>query len=81
MGLRKVTLYLTPFVVLALLAWVCRVLARRAWDRMPLEKTPSPYDRSQRRNRAGAAVWYEGRPHVGRVLFARRRTISRTEDK
>jgi hypothetical protein len=76
-----VIINLTPFVALLLLGWATRVLARRAWDQMPLEKTPSPYDRSQARNRAGATVYYEGRPHVKQMHFARRRRISRTEDR
>lgn len=67
---------LTPFLVLVLLGWGARVLARRAWEQMPLEKTPSTYTRSQDRNRAGAAVYYAARPRIGKVRFARRRTIS-----
>jgi hypothetical protein len=74
-----VIINLTPVVVLALLAWVCRVLARRAWDRMPTDQTPSPYTRSQARNRAGAVVYYEGRPHVAKVRLVRHRNNSRTE--
>jgi hypothetical protein len=66
---------LTPVVVVALLGWGLWVLARRAWDRMPLEKTPSPYSRSQARNRAGAAVYEAYHPRVQRVRVQRRRTI------
>lgn len=73
MGLHEVIINLTPFVVLALLGWATRVLARRAWDQMPLEKTPSAYDRSQRRNRAGAALYDASRPQIRQLHFARRR--------
>jgi hypothetical protein len=67
-------------MVLGVLALGLWVLARRAWDRMPLGENPSPYDRSQRRNRAGATVHYESRPHVGRVHFSRRTIVSTTEE-
>lgn len=70
-------LSLTPFAVLALLAWVCWVLARRAWARMPTEQTPTPWSRSQRRNRAGAAVYAAHHPQVVPVRFLRHRNTSR----
>jgi len=71
---------LIAFVVLALLAWGCYVVAHRAWAQMPLDKTPTPWSRSQARNRAGAAVYHEGRPHIHRVHFARRRILSETKN-
>lgn len=66
---------LTPVVVLALLAWVCRVLARRAWDAMPLEKTPSPWSRSQRQNRRAAERWHDNHPRLSQARFERRRAV------
>lgn len=74
------TVDLTPVVLVVLLAWGLYKLARTAWDRMPLDKTPSPWSRSQGRNRAGAAVYDADRPRIQKVRFSRRRTISRTKD-